>query len=495
MKKKYKRLPSSVLIITILILVLSGCFSGFQSVMEEKMTTNLEDKVYSQKEIEQDLDFFVETMYEVCPFPYLNTDSVYIANLVDKIKKEGAKNGRELYLNFMELSASFKTGHIFTIPPTQMLEEYFEKGGKVFPLSLTKQKGKWIIENVMDTAFVALKDKFIHEINGVEVNSLIASFEPKMYSETGKIDDMIGSEIAFLMWLKGVQAPFNISFSDSFSSKKQQISLVGANLLEHVKKQKQEEQLSDYITFEMLPENIGYLNLKSFVIFDRGLMKSYNNFIENAFTNLKNNKVDQLIIDLRDNSGGRGQLAEEVLSYIANKPYQQSSGEIRRVSHLFKDYLNEIPWVLRKITLKQAGLKGYFDMENGSNLENFSESPESLRNIENRFEGRVWCLIGSGTYSAAMMMANAIEDYELGTLVGEPTGGIPNELSDVLPVKTPNSKIAFMTPSALFIRANGDASNTNPVMPDILVESNKENSINERDLVLDRLLKLIVQNN
>jgi hypothetical protein len=70
-----------------------------------------------------------------------------------------------------------------------------------------------------------------------------------------------------------------------------------------------------------------------------------------------------------------------------------------------------------------------------------------------------------------MMMANAIEDFDLGTLVGEPTKSIPRELSNALPLKTPHARIAFVVPATLFTRASGDANNFEPVKPDIIINS------------------------
>jgi hypothetical protein len=88
-----------------------------------------------------------------------------------------------------------------------------------------------------------------------------------------------------------------------------------------------------------------------------------------------------------------------------------------------------------------------------------------------------------------------VEDFDLGILVGEPTKSIPRELSNALPLKTPNAKIAFVVPATLFTRANGDANNFEPVKPDIIIETTKEDIQQKRDTVMQYILERITSSN
>jgi hypothetical protein len=94
-----------------------------------------------------------------------------------------------------------------------------------------------------------------------------------------------------------------------------------------------------------------------------------------------------------------------------------------------------------------------------------------------------------------MMMANAVEDFDLGILVGEPTKSIPRELSNALPLKTPNAKVAFVVPATLFTRASGDANNYEPVKPDVLIETTPDDVQLKRDPVMQYVLGKISGNN
>ena len=74
------------------------------------------------------------------------------------------------------------------------------------------------------------------------------------------------------------------------------------------------------------------------------------------------------------------------------------------------------------------------------------------------------------------MTANAIRDYKLVTLVGEPTGENPNDYGEVFILTLPNTKIRVRTTTALFIRANGNEHDNNPVIPDILVKQDPKST-------------------
>jgi C-terminal processing protease CtpA/Prc len=131
---------------------------------------------------------------------------------------------------------------------------------------------------------------------------------------------------------------------------------------------------------------------------------------------------------------------------------------------------------------KKGSMKNYDKYLIGTNIKEESK-PSLPKKVKNSFSGQVYVLIGPRTHSAAMIMANAVEDFDLGILVGEPTKSIPRELSNALPLKTPHAKIAFVVPATLFTRANGDANNYDPVKPDVFLESIAEDIHQQLDPV------------
>ena len=87
-----------------------------------------------------------------------------------------------------------------------------------------------------------------------------------------------------------------------------------------------------------------------------------------------------------------------------------------------------------------------------------------------RYNGKVCVLTGPNTFSSANMLANAIKDYQLATIIGEATGESCNDYGELYWNQLPNTGLTFYTCSKQFIRANGDAADPNPVFPDIEVK-------------------------
>jgi C-terminal processing protease CtpA/Prc len=104
---------------------------------------------------------------------------------------------------------------------------------------------------------------------------------------------------------------------------------------------------------------------------------------------------------------------------------------------------------------------------------------------EPRFTGPVCVLVGPATFSSAMMLANAVKDFRLATLVGEETGGVPTSFGEVYAFRLPNSGLSAAVSTARFVRANGDATDRRGVLPDVTVAPTPEDARTGRDPALE----------
>jgi len=397
----------------------------------------------------------------------------------------------------MRLSAAYNVGHIYTFPPEAMLDEAIKNGDRFFPLFIKKNQEKWEIMGIIDNALPENKIGYeVLKINGKEMTEIIETIKP-LIANDGNSEEVIGASFPFLLWAVNTSYPYSVEIMNKKTGLIEILELQGTNDLDKFRTQKPidtKEKLQDFITFELLDRNIGYINAKSFLFVQNNeITKSFEKELESYFAELKEKGVANLIIDLRENGGGSSYPADAILQKIAKKPYQQTGGSTMRVSRQFGEFLDGLPWAFRMIA-KEGMMKDYHKYHIGTNIK--EESKPSLPNkVKNKFSGQVYVLIGPNTHSAAMMMANAVEDFDLGILVGEPTKSIPRELSNALPLKTPNAKIAFVVPATLFTRANGDANNFEPVKPDIIIETTKEDIQQKRDTVMQYILERITSSN
>jgi len=103
-----------------------------------------------------------------------------------------------------------------------------------------------------------------------------------------------------------------------------------------------------------------------------------------------------------------------------------------------------------------------------------------------RGRGRLFCLIGSGTFSSAVWTANDLQ--RLGAvLVGTPTGGRPNSYGNVQTLVLPSSRleVSYSTRYFRIIEASDPAS----LMPEVMVEPTIEDVRTGRDPLLEAALR------
>lgn len=191
------------------------------------------------------------------------------------------------------------------------------------------------------------------------------------------------------------------------------------------------------------------------------------------FGSLRRERVRGLVVDLRENDGGSTAVAEWLLSYLTRRPFRVAAAKIWRVSEAMQHQLKE----------KGGGPVHYMSATPGAFV-TARFAPETPREVEDPFEGPVIYLIGPKTISAAMMMANAVADYRLGFLIGEPTSSPPNFFGEVHEFTLPCSGLTAQVSTARFIRANGDEHDPRPVEPSLHVPRSLAQAIEGADPVL-----------
>ena len=69
------------------------------------------------------------------------------------------------------------------------------------------------------------------------------------------------------------------------------------------------------------------------------------------------------------------------------------------------------------------------------------------------------------------MLASAVGDYKLATLIGEETGGWPNSYGEAYSFSLPSTGLIAHASTARFVRPSGDASLKGGVVPDIEMDA------------------------
>jgi len=181
-------------------------------------------------------------------------------------------------------------------------------------------------------------------------------------------------------------------------------------------------------------------------------------------------------VDLRENGGGDSVLGESLLSYITNRPYKMEDRKEWKASRAYRDYI--------KGNSRYHPDEKFLAAKDG---EIVVLKDDMIQHADNplRFDGPVCFLIGHSTFSSATMVANAVGDFKLATLIGEETGDPPTAFGELYIFTLPHSQFTVNVSTAHFVRANGDATNQQPVLPDIKVVPTEDDWAQQSDAVLE----------
>lgn len=165
---------------------------------------------------------------------------------------------------------------------------------------------------------------------------------------------------------------------------------------------------------------------------------NYNNeycrCLQDMFTEVKEQGIENVAVDIRDNGGGNSMVVNEFIRYLDVDTYQ----------------VDTCNWRL-----------GIFNPSFGSGIN------QNQRYTDLIFRGRLYLLTSSGSFSSAMMFAEYIKDNQLGVLIGEAPGNTPSGYGDIAIFQLPNSGLYVQVSTKEFFRADRETD-------DILVEPDIE---------------------
>jgi len=213
--------------------------------------------------------------------------------------------------------------------------------------------------------------------------------------------------------------------------------------------------------------------------------------IDEAFKTILASPVQDLIIDIRGNGGGRSSMGDQIFSYL-REGVDQGTTRARVSRELFADWSKgvELP---PGAEIMVAPLMGTIVSSEDPIAKAFESMQPKPPVHSQRFTGRLWLLVDNGTFSAACMFTGAFRDYDMGKIIGYETGEPPIAYGNLLPFHLKNSNIPYVVSSIQFLPPKprpGD--DEHGIIPDIAVnEKLLAPFARESDPLLGYTLRLI----
>lgn len=191
---------------------------------------------------------------------------------------------------------------------------------------------------------------------------------------------------------------------------------------------------------------IGYLRLNTLLSDKKQLLDST---LSIFFKTMEQQKVADLIIDIRNNFGGSTKLARAVFNYITANKYRIDLGE------------------------------EYF--KNGKKVRDYDTSAVVPENVAHKFKGNTILLTNVKTYSSAHMMAVSFKSAGMGKIVGQVSSEPLFISGEVQELVTANTKCHFYYPVSNFYLPGFKKGIVSYFVPDIEIYPSIADRINGND--------------
>ena len=218
---------------------------------------------------------------------------------------------------------------------------------------------------------------------------------------------------------------------------------------------------------------IYYMKIKSF----SGI--SMRVFFKRTFRQLQRNKSQVLILDLRNNPGGRIAQSLNLLSYLL--PQKDSiiyETRIQNIEH--KKYIS------RKLEFKVI----QFFMQISKKHKNKKYIDYIRLNSKYHFDNKVYVLVNANTFSAANLVAVYLSKRPNTKIVGTETSGAlwGSNAVNFLRLTLPNTKVKCIIPTFRIyhsIKQTHQKKLMHSILPDIYVHYNPSDYLNKKDKALE----------
>ncbi len=450
------------------------------------------NELMSVEDQKKDLQLLRSNLEEVHPGLYRYHSKEEFRILFDAIKNElnTPITAVDFYRRLLPLLPLIANNHTKIQCPITY-ENVIGKTALRFPFRLYHRNNKSYVYADLSDEQVIGAGREILKINGRTMEEILT--EMIGYTSVDGFNTSIayyGLGVAFsrrYAYYFGTPAVFEIEYVDAnnkirtTSIKGQKAPLLNQRRAKHAKP-KPEEIISFSITNE-----IAYLRITSFQ------PKSASNFkkqIRNAFKEIKENEVPNLIIDVRDNGGGYGEAANEVLSYLISTVVHPYKDEYALVKEIPYERYYEKDFFFKHFKRQPLEKKG-----RTYHIKNITS--QKIQPKKTNFHKKLFILQNAASASATGEFLGLAKSYTKAEFIGEEAGGNGAEFTanDLLHMTLPRSGVRLTIP-ALRTELNVTFQNTGyGVQPDYEIIPTIDDILNEKDVVLEYVYQKINQEN
>ena len=413
-------------------------------------TTNGIAKIYALKDYQDDYKQMVELLLKKHPQPYAFISKESLKTLIDlqydKIT-ETTTTGEFMWI-CERIVAAINCGHTALYLPTEFGEIPIPQH---FPIKAKYVGSKLYIVDAKNNSDKLAEGTEILTINGVDVEILRKDIFQHISSDGYNESKKHEITNLYFYWYCSMFFDFPTSYTVTVNQndKIKEIKLEEALDLEP--KKTFLDNCENHLCFDTnIKSNTAIITIRTFGYYKKRL-PIFKSFIDDCFQQINENKIQNLIIDLRNNGGGDPFCGSYLLQYITDKPYTYFHKDVPRYSKLKK----------------------------------------TIQPKPNGFKNKPYILVNGRCFSTTGHFCSLVKEHNLGIFVGDETGATYtcNDFSKNYSLE--NTNFTLRTARKTVKTTASSLSNKHGIIPDHYVIPDIDNIINNTDTVLNYTLRLI----
>lgn len=392
------------------------------------------------------------------------------------MKKMHPMDFYEFYRVMMPTIAAIKCGHTTIDMPPDVRDKTERLPWLPFDVKVLDSK-PYIFRDYATGGTLAGKE--ILAVNGVPAARIVSTMLAAV-SKDGDIQSSRQREISNyfgenLITLLGLRAPYDVVLSGSGSNKTEKVRVAGLKHDDLVRLSKtlypQDQPSQEFADLKFLDGGqIAYLTYSEFgTNIEQGRA-----FMKRAFEAIQSKGTRALILDVRENVGGEGELGELLFSYLSSAPFKYYDDIIVNKWKGSFSFTAKYTDPHRNLTIPEGVAEPRADGRDHITL-----AAEPLLGLQQpskpTFIGHLYVLVNGGSFSTTAEFLSVLDSHHRGTFIGEESGGgySGNTSGDAARIALPNTKLVMYIPAMdgyVAVRGGHDAARG--VIPDFPVKHN-----------------------
>jgi hypothetical protein len=386
--------------------------------------------------------------------------------------------------------AKIKCGHTSVRPP-KSIDDALDETFPEFPLDVVVLgDGVYVTrEYLPDTQNLA--GLRIQKINGMPTKGildvLLRGTPGDGDSRTARPSRISDSFPWYLYVLGSMEAPFHVDFDDPKSGKTISVELSGITFRERQKvaaiRYPQDREPEDTADLKFKEnDHIATLTVRGF--YGKAEKEELSDYFDDAFKQIQLHKSATLIIDVRDNGGGRDFLGKKLLSFLVDTPFFYYNDLVYNGREFdFFRYADDAKPIPDEMVEKRTDGK-FHDIKHANLGIQQPSQPH--------FGGKVIVLMNGGSFSTTCEFLSNLHDKKRGIFVGEEAGGgyYGNTSGPSVAITLPNTKVRVRIPLRTYYLAVKDGQPNRSILPDYGIAPTIGDLLSRKDPVMERAIEL-----